>query len=160
MDLLEIALPYPDATSTLEREPRMTAWGPEEDPPCTWQGHLIGRLVPVAAEPWPHRAEGMPPALASQLEGWTLLKVAHTAVSSHARQQHPLGLPRLDLPLVIERVLRSQTRWAIWCFRDFDQYPVVRRPMSPDEVAKQLRENIGPSPARQDFVAWSPEVQG
>lgn len=155
MDVLQVAFPHPPTFPELEPRARVSAWGTEEDPQWFWRGHLLGHFLSVAQERWATYLPGLPTALLTRAEPWSLLRVAPQAVASYERLLHHAGPPELDLGEVFERLLRAQPAWGVWCERDVDQHPVDRGPMTPSEVVARLRENVLRSPAQRDFVAWS-----
>jgi hypothetical protein len=154
IEVLEIALPRPEALAEFQGTPSGTTWRAEEDPQFYWKEYLLGRLVPASVVSWPNRLRGMPESLAKRVQTWRLLPIGWNVVEAYASLLRHPGAPGLDLEEALEHILRSQPEWVVWCVHDPDERDEYR-PMTPQEVARQLRENVLGSGAARNFIAWS-----
>lgn len=149
MDILDLVIPDPARVAGLVRVERA---GGETDA-YEWNGHALAHAWNVDELDDEYRL----PSVVTDLEGCTVLSIDRDVLDAAWRERHEDIRSPFSLEEALRAVLEPQPYWYVWCERDADQQPLLKRPMTVDECVAAAVARAMDEPESFDFIGWPRE---
>lgn len=149
MDVLDLVIPDPARVAGLARVDR--AHGSTDA--YHWNGHALAHAWSTDELDDAYRL----PSLVTDLGGCTVLSIDREVLDAARREHQEDARSPFSLEEALRAVLDPQPYWYVWCERDADQQPLLKRPMTVQECVAAAVARATDEPESFDFVAWPHE---
>ena len=151
MNVLDLVIPEAARVDGLVRLER--AHGSEDDPAYEWHGHALAHAWSVDELDVAYRL----PSVVTDLGGCTVLRIDRDVLDAASRARHADVRSPFSLEDALRAVLAPQPYWYVWCEREVDTQPLLKRSMSVDECVSAAVARATDEPESFDFIAWPHE---
>jgi hypothetical protein len=149
MDVLDLVIPDPTRVIGLVRVER----NPSEDVEYQWNGHTLAHAWSIDDLDDEYRL----PSLVTDLGGCTVLRIDREVLDAASRAHREDVRSPFSLEEALRAVLDPQPYWYVWCEREVDTHPLLKRSMNVDECVAAAVARASDEAESFDFVAWPHE---